>query len=100
MKKFISRFASLVTAVLCGFDRLVFRGSLLSFRRDGAMFTFLTRAGVRLLDFKDFVVATSNRIKAAALAEAADNGRPAHYFESSTTDKESFARCAPTAPRR
>ncbi len=92
MKKFISRFASLVTAVLCGFDRLVFRGSLLSLRRDGAMFTFLTRAGVRLLDFKDFVVATSNRIKAAALAEAADNGRPVHYLESSATDKESLAR--------
>jgi len=92
MRKFVARFASLVTAVLCGFDRIVFRGSLLGFRRPGAMFTFLTRAGVQLVDFKRFVVATSESIKAASLAEATDNGRPVRYLESSKTDKEALAR--------
>jgi hypothetical protein len=38
---------------LSGFDRLVFRGTLLPLMPDHAMFHFLTRAGVRLLDFKD-----------------------------------------------
>ena len=50
------------------------------------MFFFLERAGVRLLDFKDFVVSTSERVKQAAFAEAQRLGRPVRYLESSTTD--------------
>ena len=44
MKKFESRFGSLVTAVLSGFDRLVFRGTLQALMGDFAMFAFLNRA--------------------------------------------------------
>ncbi len=51
MEKFISHFHSIITGVLCGFDRLVFRGSLLALMWDCGMFSFLTRAGIRLLDF-------------------------------------------------
>jgi hypothetical protein len=40
---------------------LVFRGTLLPLMPDQAMFHFLTRAGVRLLDFKDYVSQTSER---------------------------------------
>jgi len=92
MKKFIARFASLVTAVLCGFDRLVFRGSLLTFRLDGAMYNFLKRVGVRLLDFKRYVVAVTDRVKTASLAEATEHGRPVRYLQSSATNKEALAR--------
>jgi len=92
MKQFVARFSPVVTGVLNGFDRIVFRGSLLAFMRDGAMFTFLTRAGVQLLDYKRYVVETSDGIKAAAAAEAAEHGRPVRYLESSATDKEALAR--------
>ncbi|PWB68711.1 MAG: hypothetical protein C3F15_15980 [Holophagae bacterium] len=91
MEKFIARYRSLVTGVLSGFDRLVFRGSLLPLFRDGGMFFFLERAGVRLLDFKDFVTRTSERVKQAAYEEAERMGRPVRYLESSEWDKEKIA---------
>jgi len=91
LERFIARYRPLITGVLSGFDRLVFRGTLLPLVRDGGMFFFLERAGVRLLDFKDFVVSTSERVKQAAFAEAQRLGRPVRYLESSTTDKEKLA---------
>jgi hypothetical protein len=81
----------LITGVLSGFDRLVFRGSLLPLMREGGMFFFLQRAGVRLLDFKDFVTRTSDRVKQAAYAEAAKLDRPIRYLESSDSNKEKLA---------
>jgi hypothetical protein len=78
--------------VLSGFDRLVFRGSLLPLIREGGMFFFLERAGVRLLDFKDFVTRTSDRVKQAAYAQAAKLDRPIRYLESSEWDKEKIAK--------
>lgn len=45
MQRFIARYAALITGVLSGFDRLVFRGSLLPLMREGGMYFFLERAG-------------------------------------------------------
>jgi hypothetical protein len=78
--------------VLSGFDRLVFRGSLLPLIRDGGMFFFLEAAGVRLLDFRKFALATTERVKEASLAEACRLDRPIRYLESSTVNKEELAR--------
>ena len=92
MKQFVARHVSLVTSTLSGFDRLVLRGTLLPLVRDRGMFTFLTRAGVRLLDFKNFVVKTSERVKLAALAEVERRGRPERYLDSPKISKEDLAR--------
>ena len=83
MDIFVARHASLVTSTLSGFDRLVFRGHLLPLMQDGGMFRFLSRAGVQLLDFKDFVLKTSERVKKAALAPAERLGRPVRYLSRS-----------------
>jgi hypothetical protein len=92
MEKFVAHHRPLVTAVLSGFDRLVFRGSLLPLIRDGGMYAFLKRADVRLLDFKDYVAKTSERVKEAALAEARNHDRPIEHLLSAKTSKEDFAR--------
>jgi hypothetical protein len=92
MKSFVARHASLVTNTLSGFDRLVFRGTLLPLVRDRGMYTFLYKAGVRLLDFKKFAVETSERVKRAALAVAERRGRPVRYLESPKASKEDLAR--------
>jgi hypothetical protein len=93
MTKFLARYRSRIATVLSGFDRLVFRGTLLPLVRPRGMFCFLQRAHVGLLDFKDYVLATSERVKAAALREAIAHDRPIRYLESSATDKEKLARC-------
>lgn len=94
MERFISRYRSLVTGVLSGFDRLVFRGTLLPLVRNGGrdMYFFLEAAGVRLLDFKKYVLATTERIKQTALVEARKLERPVRYLESSRLSKEDLAR--------
>jgi hypothetical protein len=79
MEKFVARYAGFVTSILSGFDRLVFRGHLQPLLQAGGMFFFLEAAKVRLLDFKKYVVETSERIKAAALAEAVKGDRPVLY---------------------
>jgi hypothetical protein len=92
MTQFLARYRPRIAAVLSGFDRLVFRGTLLPLVMPGGMFCFLQRAQVGLLDFKEYVLATSERVKAAALREAIQHDRPIRYLESSTTDKEKLAR--------
>jgi len=92
MEKFVARYASLVTAVLSGFDRLVFRGGLQQLIRPQGMFFFLERAGIRLLDFKKYVQATSERLIEASLAEARRADRPILYLHSSAVSKEDLAR--------
>jgi len=92
MKHFLARFESLVSGVLSGFDRLVFRGSLLPLMRPRGMHGFLGRTGIRLLDFGSFADKTSERVKAVALAAARDAGRPVQYLPSSRGSKEEIAR--------
>lgn len=92
MERFLARYQPLVTGVLSGFDRLVFRGSILALMRERGMYTFLQRAGVQLVGFKDFVRTTSERLKNASLAEARDQDRPIQHLLSSATDKEALAR--------
>jgi hypothetical protein len=77
--------------VLSGFDRLVFRGLLRALRHRG-IHRFLDATGVRLLDFGTFAQKTTERVKAAALAEAERANRPVVYLESSRTSKEEVAR--------
>lgn len=92
MKSFIARHASVVTSVLSGFDRLVFRGTLMPLVIDRGMHVFLSRAKVRLLDFKNFALRTSERVREAALAEAQRRARPVLYLASSGASKEDLAR--------
>ncbi len=92
METFLARYRPAITGVVCGLDRLVFRGSILALIREGGMYTFLHRAGVQLLGFRDFVLATSQRLKRASLAEAREHDRPIRHLLSSTTDKEALAR--------
>lgn len=92
MTKFLARYHPRIAAILSGFDRLVFRGTLLPLVRPNGMFCFLQRAHVGLLDFKEYVLATSERLKEAALREAIEHDRPLRYLESSATDKEKLAR--------
>ena len=92
MEKFIARYGSAVTAVLSGFDRLVFRGTLLPLVWERGMHTFLARAGVRLLDFKQYAIRITEQLITRSIQEALNHDRPMRYLGHSQVDKEDLAR--------
>src|ERR1044071_8594677 len=61
VERFLTRFGPLVSGVLSGFDRIVFHGILQPLMREFGMYYMLKDAGVQLLDFKRFALATSER---------------------------------------
>jgi hypothetical protein len=92
MQPFLSRFGSLVTGVLSGFDRLVLRGTLRSVVHGPRMMAYLSRVNVLRKDFAGWVKERSAHIKAAADQAAAAQRRPQLYLNSAATSKEDLAR--------
>jgi hypothetical protein len=92
VERFLTRFGPLVSGVLSGFDRIVFHGILQPLMREFGMYYLLKDAGVQLLDFKRFALATTERIKQASLAAARRNNRPIRYLNSPGIDKQELAR--------
>jgi hypothetical protein len=92
VRDFIARHAEAVIGTLCGFDRLVFRGTLRLLAHCGGMMNYLGSVGVRLNDFKDHAMAMSERLKEASQAEARRSDRPIRYLQSSAINKEQVAR--------
>jgi hypothetical protein len=90
VEKFVARFGSAVTAIVSGFDRVVFRGTLLPLVVERGMHTLLARAGVRLLDFKSYALSTSESVKEASLREAVEKHRPVRYLQSAAVNKEAL----------
>jgi hypothetical protein len=92
MQSFLQRFGSLVSGVLHGFDRLVFRGTLRSVVHGRRMMVYLWRMRVLMKDFGAWAQERSDRIKAAANQLAVEAGRPMHYLNSAKVSKEDLAR--------
>ena len=92
MEKFVSRHAGAVIGTLCGFDRLVFRGTLRMLAHRGGMMTYLGAVGVLLKDFAAHAEALSRRLREASDALARETGRPIRYLASSAANKEEVAR--------
>ncbi|MGC8559766.1 MAG: hypothetical protein ACP5O1_03715 [Phycisphaerae bacterium] len=92
MEGFIRSHAPVVTGVLCGFDRMRFRGTLRSISYAQGLDRFLGAAGVRYADFGRFAESLSHRIKQHAEAMTRKMGRPFLYLASGGQSKESLAR--------
>jgi hypothetical protein len=91
MNKFTRKFTNHIQGVLCGFDRLVFRGYLRRISYPEGMMGYLSRQSVLLKDFGRHVEKTSQQIKQAALNVAEQLKRPVIYLQSSQVSKEKIA---------
>jgi hypothetical protein len=89
---FYSKFGQYVTAVLSGFDRIRFRGTMRMLYQPAMMDCYLGYCGVKLKDFKAFAESTTAKVKAAAYRAAALAGRPLEYLRSAQLSKEELAR--------
>lgn len=92
MKTFIQQFGSKISAVLSGWDRLVFRGSLRRISYPIGMTDFLIKNGVLLKNFGSYVGSVSKRLMEASCRAASEQGRPIEYLGSPKTDKEERAK--------
>ncbi len=97
MDAFVNVHRDAVVGTLSMFDRMIFRGYLTAFWPRGAFPVFLSRQGVLLKEFGDYVQAASEELKAHARAMTDRAGRPFIYLEGATTkrsgrSKEDLAR--------
>ena len=91
-KEFVAKFGEHVKFALCGWDRLILRGTLRSLFSPRRARAYLSTAGVLLKDFRDWAQALTGRVRDAAMADAKAAGRPYHYLYSPETDKLALAR--------
>lgn len=91
-QEFVAKFGDHVKFALCGWDRLILRGTLRALFSPRRARAYLSTAGVLLKDFKGWAQALTGRISDAAKAAAQQAGRPYQYLVSPDTDKLALAR--------
>jgi len=92
MKAFLQRFASLVSGVLQGFDRLVLRGKLLQLYRPEGMHTFLGLNQVARNEYKTYAAGITTKVLDASLVLRAKKLQRFRYLGSRNVSKEETAR--------
>ena len=93
MQQFIAKLGHKIQGVLCGLDRILFRGELraLYIPGEGGMRQYLKASKVLLKDFGEHVQQVGQRLKKASLAAALELGRVVQYVPPSV-DKAAVAR--------
>ena len=83
MERFLERHGDRIVGTIAGFDRVLFRGLLLSICHIDGFDRFLSSQGVLYKDFRDFAEMFTNRIKARAEELASQSGQSDRYFRES-----------------
>jgi hypothetical protein len=92
MKAFLQRFASLVSGVVQGFDRLVFRGKLVQLYCPEGMHQLLALNKVHRSDFKSYAATVRSKLLEASAVEEAKAAGRYRYLNSSKVSKEDVAK--------
>lgn len=91
MERFLKRHHHRLIGVISGFDRMLFRGTLLSIIHSQGMAMYLSSQGVLLKDFGAFAQRVSRKIVHFAEQMARKSERPYIYLQSSAVSKEDCA---------
>ena len=92
MEKFLERYSSKITGVLSTFDRMNFKGHILSFFQRSSRHHYLFQEKVLFKNFGTYAKRVSEVIKDTANNLAIKEGRPRVYLNSSRDSKEGIAR--------
>src|SRR5271157_2260563 len=92
MKTFLQRFAVVVSGVLSGFDRVVFKGRLPQLYSPEGMNCYAAANHVLYKDFKVHAKDVTRQVLAASRVEAAKTAGRFQYLGSSQAAKEEAAR--------
>ena len=102
MERFLERHADHVLGVLCGFDRLLFRGTLRRLSYVSGLECFLSRHKVLFKDFGAWAERMSQRLKEHAHRIAKERGGPSAMWPLPRAAKRNLLRrsCSATRSRR
>jgi hypothetical protein len=92
MNTFLRRLALVVSGVMSGFDRAVFKGRLPQLYSPEGMNCYAAANHVRYLDFKIHAKEVTRQVLAASLMESAKKAERFQYLGSSQVSKEEAAR--------
>jgi hypothetical protein len=92
MKAFLQRFASLISGVLHGFDRLVFRGKLRRLYWPEGMHMLLGLNCVKRSEYKTYAAEVTTKLLASSLVAQAKEMQRFRYFGCSNVNKDEAAR--------
>ena len=93
MKRLIARLGKAVKGVLSGFDRIVFKGSILPLAYEKGVMSFLLRRKVLNRDYKKWMQTQTDALVKAVDQYARDQcGRPITHLSTWRHDKEQLAR--------
>jgi hypothetical protein len=92
MNEFVQRHAGSVIGVLSGFDRVLFRGTLMRLCNGGGLFDLMRKTGYALAQFGTFCESVTQEVKAASERVAKEAGRPLVYLSKPSVRKEEVAR--------
>ena len=92
MKRFLKRHKDRVVGTISGFDRILFRGTLLSLCHQGGIDRFLSSQRVLCKDFGVFANRLTEGLRAHIEQYLEQQRRPLHYLPSAKESKEEVAR--------
>src|SRR5438270_9835938 len=92
LHSFLTRFAVLVRGVLSGFDRLFFCGTLRNLAHCRGLQNYLWAQRIPYKDFAAHSLEVTDRLEAASLRQARQQGREIRYLNSARHSKEDIAR--------
>ena len=92
MEKFLERYDSKISGVISTFDRMIFKGHILSFFQKGNRHHYLFQEKVLFKDFGKYAKKVSGEIKDKARELSDKEGRPLIPLDSSRISKEDIAR--------
>lgn len=92
MKQFIAKFESQIQGTLCGFDRVLFRGSLRRLTHSQGMKMYLIQNGLLCKEYMDHVKRVSLDLKEASLEPFQQQHLPVEYIRDPKADKDQIAR--------
>jgi len=92
MKTFLQRFGGLVLGILCGFDRLVFKGKLRQLYSPEGMNCYLSANHVLFKGYKEHAESVTRQVLEASLIAQAKKLECFKYLNSSQISKDEVAR--------
>lgn len=93
MNKLLARFGKAVKGVLTGFDRIVFKGTILPLAHEDGAMSFLRWRGVLNRDYKKWMLSQTDALVTSVDRHARQqSGRPITHLRTWRLDKEELAR--------